>query len=131
MPIALGSAVGFFRTDHHCTIPASTIANNIATQNGGGSPTARGTTEIFASTLSGNTAVDLGGAIMNYGVSGSTGDLTVTRSTLSGNSAGSNGASIANFPYTGSAVLRLSSSIIAEPLAIPRWNGHERFQPLC
>jgi predicted outer membrane repeat protein len=108
LTIRHGSAVGggIFNQGGTVEITDSTLSNNSANNLGGGIFNSDdGTVEITNSTLSGNSASVNGGGIFNQDDSDT---LTITNSTLSGNSAGGNGGGI----YIGEE-MTIKNSIVA------------------
>ena len=84
------------------TVTGSTVSGNTASDDGGGLMN-RGTATISRSTVSGNTASDDGGGLINYGTA------TINGSTVSGNTASSDGGGL--FNGTGGAATVISSTI--------------------
>lgn len=79
------------------TITGSTISGNVSSKGvGGGIDWSGGTFLLTNSTVSGNTAGDVGGGMVTVGT------VTVTNCTISGNKAGTDGGGIASFdgPFT-------------------------------
>ena len=98
----------------------SAAGNGFQMGNGGGIYVLNGDAVVANSTVSGNEAMGsgsaisgLGGALMNGGLSGGTGNMEIVYSTIYGNTAAALGGGIAVMPFNGFAPTSLASTIVA------------------